>query len=220
MQSLKPQILPYTKKGLFATKMNEGITQIGAKVGGLWSSLSSGITSGLLSRSLGVNAEDVERMQASSPATLKESSQSLGAGTNISSGNVISSTQQPTLERRITTAKMKQLAEDTVAADRDGKNAPTLIDEELETLFAGFQKSRENQKQTEDTKLDQSEAEEKAKRLRREEMKVRALNRNGRVDYSIQESMLGTSPLSTLVSHLSYWVRSLILPRYLYTEFC
>jgi hypothetical protein len=31
------------------------------------------------------------------------------------------------------------------------------------------------------------EEERKAQRLRREEMKIRALNRNGRIDYCIQE---------------------------------
>jgi len=41
--------------------------------------------------------------------------------------------------------------------------------------------------------------------LRREEAKVRALNPNGRVDYSIQESVLDFNPINTIASHLSYW---------------
>jgi hypothetical protein len=36
-------------------------------------------------------------------------------------------------------------------------------------------------------------------------MKVRALNQNGRVDFSIQESVLDFNPINTIASHLSYW---------------
>ncbi|RAL59349.1 hypothetical protein DID88_006840 [Monilinia fructigena] len=88
------------------------------------------------------------------------------------------------------------------AADRDGAGtAPTLIDDEIETLYAGFQKRRKN-----DTpESDWAEVEERAKKLRREEMKVRALNQNGRVDFSIQESVLDFNPINTIASHLSYW---------------
>ncbi|KAM3081184.1 hypothetical protein ACMFMF_003100 [Clarireedia jacksonii] len=188
MSSMKPQLLPYTKKSIFGANMNQGITGIGAKVGqsvsGLWSSFSSGIASSLLNRSLGLTGEDVERMQASHSPTIRN--QSAGAGTNIGAG-VISA--PPALQRESTNEKMRQLAEDTAAADRDGTGAaPTLIDDEIETLYAGFQKQRKNHQKDGDS-LDQNwvEVEERAKKLRREEMKVRALNQNGRVDFSIQE---------------------------------
>lgn len=183
MSSMKPQLLPYTKKGIFGANMNQGITGIGAKVGqsvsGLWSSLSSGIASSLLNRSLGLTGEDVERMQASNSSTIK--GQSAGAGTNIAAGVI---PDHPNLQRENTNEKMRQLAEDTAAADRDGAGtAPTLIDDEIETLYAGFQKRRKNDM----PESDWAEVEERAKKLRREEMKVRALNQNGRVDFSIQE---------------------------------
>ncbi|OIW34200.1 hypothetical protein CONLIGDRAFT_214428 [Coniochaeta ligniaria NRRL 30616] len=62
MSSLKPQALPYTKKGIFGTVALQGLTGIGAKVGqsvsGLWSSFSAGIASSLLNRSLGLTQED------------------------------------------------------------------------------------------------------------------------------------------------------------------
>ena len=208
MSSMKPQLLPYTKKGIFGANMNQGITGIGAKVGqsvsGLWSSLSSGIASSLLNRSLGLTGEDVERMQAAS--TPKGPAPSVGAGTNISSGGVIPpSDNTPALQRENTNEKMRQLAEDTAAADRDGTstggNAPTLIDDDIETLYAGFQKRRKS----EVAETDWVEAEEKARKLRREEMKVRALNQNGRVDFSIQESVLDFNPINTIASHLAYW---------------
>ncbi len=58
MSTLKPQVLPYTKKGIFGSVAPQGLTGIGAKVGqsvsGLWSSLSSGIANSLLNRSLGL----------------------------------------------------------------------------------------------------------------------------------------------------------------------
>jgi hypothetical protein len=62
-----------------------------------------------------------------------------------------------------------------------------LIDDEIETLYDGFQKRRKDKTVEEDAKTDQEEAEERGRKLRREEMKVRALNQNGRVDFCIQE---------------------------------
>ena len=187
MSSMKPQLLPYTKKTISAS-----VTGIGAKVGqsvsGLWSSLSSGIASSLLNRSLGLTNDDVSRMEAPTPQT-RSASNSVGAGTNISAGGVISDI--PVLQRENSNEKKLQLAEDTAAADRDGTgaNAPTLIDDEIETLYAGFQKRRKSHQSDGGAKEgnDWVEAEERGKKLKREEMKVRALNENGRVDYSIQE---------------------------------
>jgi hypothetical protein len=122
-------------------------------------------------------------------------SQSVGAGTNISAGGVISDI--PTLQRENTNEKMRQLAEDTAAKDRDGSgaNAATLIDDEIETLYAGFQKRRKSHQTDHPSQHEWSEAEEKGKKLRREEAKVRALNQNGRVDYCIQESVLDFNPI-------------------------
>ncbi|KAJ4302539.1 hypothetical protein N0V88_002689 [Collariella sp. IMI 366227] len=106
-------------------------------------------------------------------------------------------------------------------------NEATLIDDELETLFSRFQKSRvemgvrrreskEGKGKEKDGKGGAAaaaglsrerlvEEERKAQRLRREEMKIRALNRNGRVDYCIQESVLDFNPINTIASHMSYW---------------
>lgn len=219
MSSMKPQLLPYTKKGIFGANMNQGITGIGAKVGqsvsGLWSSLSSGIASSLLNRSLGLTGEDVERMQASNSAAVKgqgqaqaqAQSQSAGVGTNISASVIGDhSHPQPPLHPQphphdTASEKMRQLAEDTAAADkaaadkdRDGNGsgnltiqAPTLIDDEIETLYAGFQKKRRSEMRNEMGMEEWAVQEERARKLRREEQKVRGLNGNGRVDFSLQE---------------------------------
>ena len=68
MSSLKPQTLPYTKKGIFGNVAPQGLTGIGTMVGqsvsGLFSSLTGGIANTLLNRSLGLSNEDVARIAA------------------------------------------------------------------------------------------------------------------------------------------------------------
>lgn len=190
MSELKPQVLPYTKKGIFGSVAPQGITGIGAKVGqsvsGLWSSLSAGLASNLLNRSLGLTQEDVARMSAN---TQPQHAASPGAGTNIQAG-VISTTSdmsQKAAERK------KWLAENSNSA-ADGRksisgNDMTLLDDDLETLYSKFQKKRVDLTKVDDEKVRDKylEEEKAATRLRKEENKVLALNRNGRVDYSIQE---------------------------------
>ena len=179
MASLKPQSLPYTKKGIFGVP-GQGLTGIGAMVGqsvsGLWSNITSGVASSLLNRSLGLTGEDQISSRQSVSSSYKQPTNapmSLGAGTNISGGGVI-----PPSEKTTRTEESRQ-------------HPPTLIDSEIETLFAGFQKRRKSHQSDESRDLGESrewqEAEERGNRLRREEAKVRALNSNGRVDYTIQE---------------------------------
>jgi hypothetical protein len=59
MAALKPQPLPYTKKGLFGAP---GIANIGAmvgqSVGTMWYSLTSGVASSLINRSLGITGDE------------------------------------------------------------------------------------------------------------------------------------------------------------------
>jgi hypothetical protein len=191
MSSMKPQALPYTKKTMAASVSGIG-AKVGQSVSGLWSSLSSGIASSLLNRSLGLTNDDIARMEAPGHATRSRNGsqtqqqpppQATGGGTNISGGGVIQDSSS--MQREMNDEKKKQLAEDTAAADRDGSRAKaaTLIDDDIETLYDGFQKRRKDK----DAQNDHDEAEERGKKLRREEMKVRALNQNGRVDFCIQE---------------------------------
>lgn len=90
-----------------------------------------------------------------------------------------------------TNERKKQLADSKSMMGRTSLsgNEMTLIDDELETLYSKFQEKRVDLAKTNDDgdAADWIEAERKSQKLRREEMKVRALNRNGRVDYSIQE---------------------------------
>ncbi|KAI1759634.1 DDHD domain-containing protein [Hypoxylon sp. FL1150] len=221
MSSLKPQVLPYTKKGLFGGVAPQGLSGLGVKVGqsvsGLWSSFSAGIASNLLNHSLGLSSKDVANFNAANASAASASNnmqkQTLpaGAGTNISSGGVISDTKA---QSEKTDARKRALARQNSSSGKgeSGYDA-TLIDDELETLYARFQKKRVEEHKNSVSRAEEGQelgeawaAEElKAQKLRREEAKVRALNRNGRVDYSIQESALDFNPINTIASHMSYW---------------
>ncbi|KXX75613.1 Phospholipase DDHD2 [Madurella mycetomatis] len=223
LEPLVSPALPYTKKGIFGSVAPQGLTGIGAKVGqsvsGLWSSLSAGIASNLLNRSLGLSQEDVAKITASQQQQQQEQQLlqqqhrlSPGAGTNISAGVIAEAKPLSDAERSEKTAeRMRQLARE--ANDGAGKEV-ALIDDELETLFSRFQKNRVDVGKEKGGSgsgpnglgADKwAEEERKVQRLRREEMKIRALNRNGRIDYCIQESVLDFNPINTIASHMSYW---------------
>lgn len=214
MSTLKPQLLPYTKKGIFDAMAPQGLSGIGMKVGqsvsSLWSNISGSITSSLLNRSLGLTNEDVANYQAqhqqqqqqqasgsgSTTPQADTNNASPGAGTNIIAGGVIS---DATAQQKQTEARKRALARRTTSTflavpglSREESDSATLIDDDLETLFSQFQKKRvEAMSRAEEQHKalgdEWAEAEAKSQKLRREETKVRALNRNGRVDYSIQE---------------------------------
>ncbi|KAH8169509.1 DDHD domain-containing protein [Sarocladium implicatum] len=201
MASLKPQQLPYTKKGIFDNVAPQSLTGIGAKVGqsvsDLWTNFSAGIASNLLNRSLGLSNEEVARL-AATPA----SEYPPGAGTNISGGGVL---QGSSLISDKTDERKKRLADTTKGSKKtDGKD-PALIDDDIETLFSKFQSRHSTEKSAEEKDDEWIEEGRKARKMRVEEAKVRALNRNGRVDYSIQEGTLDFNPINTVASHLSYW---------------
>lgn len=228
MSSLRPQALPYTKKGIFGAVAPQGLSGFGVKVGqsvsGLWSSFSAGIASSLLNRSLGFTSEDVANYNANHPPTSAANSNNTPAQSHgppsPSPGGLIADT---TAQSEKTMARKKALARQNTSGSpgssgrnssnggnsNDGGNdngadlgngaSVTLIDDELETLYTRFQKKRVEETKDNGNNGGGSDsggdnlgeawaAEElKAQRLRREELKVRALNRNGRVDYSVQE---------------------------------
>ncbi|KAF5022221.1 hypothetical protein F66182_5736 [Fusarium sp. NRRL 66182] len=217
MSTLKPQLLPYTKRGIFGNVAPQGLTGIGAKVGqsvsGLWSSLSAGIASNLLNRSLGLSSEEVARITAN--ASQGEGHSTEATGDKAAIGRGVPSAAE---KREATDARMKKLADTATGNATSDPGAsdhiPTLIDDELETLFSKFQKSRTQPSKDGETTASTDE-DQKARKMRREEAKVRALNRNGRVDYSIQDeiketnneyrSVLDFNPINTIASHMAYW---------------
>ena len=213
MSTLKPQPLPYTKRGIFGAPVGQGLTgisnRVGQSVSSLWSSMSSGLASSLLTRGLGYTGDEPTRTSSAGGDRGKSSAPlSMGAGTNLSGGTISSQSTAPlpaegTRIAKVDEAKQAQLATDALAAGEKGQHPPTLIDQELETLYAGYEKHRTDTSHTDPDEL--HEAEERGKKLRREEAKVRRLNSNGRVDYAIQEGAFDINLLAAIASHLSYW---------------
>lgn len=215
MSSLKAQPLPYTKRGLFAAPGMANLTaRVSQQVISGWYNLTSGVASSLINRSLGITGEE-QALPSDKPRPT--SSQYQVSSTNPSdtsnsevSRSVSSTTTVPPLpvtEVVATSNKQKALAESASKSEHPD-DIPALIDTEIETLYEGFQKRRRSQgsvRSTEPTDLEYELEQEKARRLKREEAKVRALNSNGRVDYAIQEGMFDVSLLASIASHLSYW---------------
>ncbi|KAJ5898605.1 hypothetical protein N7504_008893 [Penicillium tannophilum] len=83
----------------------------------------------------------------------------------------------------------------------------TLIDPDLETLYDGFQKRRSTQKKdsTRTSGEDDTYHDEQERKMKFEDAKVRSLNSNGRIDYSIQEGAFDISLIASIASHLTYW---------------
>lgn len=184
MAALKPQLLPYTKRGLFGVP-TQGLSNIGNRVGqsvsGLWSSLSTGIASSLLNRSLGLTTDDEVKLRD----TVASRSLSLGAGTNLGAGTLDADGARTTSANGGVNSDAAKVA---MADATDMTDQPkTLTESNIETLYAGFQQRRKSDEHQSNSRADWEVADEKAKKLKREEAKVRALNSNGRVDYSIQE---------------------------------
>ncbi|KAH7118716.1 DDHD domain-containing protein [Dendryphion nanum] len=215
MSTLKPQPLPYTKKGIFGAPVAQGLTGIGARVGqevtNFWSNVSSGIASGLLNRSLGLTGTDASKM-TSDLNQGSRSSRPLSVGPG---GNPLDDPARAFINEE----RRRRLAQEQIVPGHNGEQPPTLIDADIETLYAGFQKRRNSQEGEADREegeelssskdderdLEWQELEERSRKLRKEEAKVRALNANGRVDYSIQEGAFDISLLASIASHLSYW---------------
>ena len=207
MAQLKPQALPYTKKGLFGAPGIGNISQrVGQQVMSGWFNLTSGVASTLINRSLGITGQEQALPQdkarpsslLSKPANIL--TQAKAGATSAANGD----NQAPLV---IADGKKQQAIADAAKAS-DPAHVPVLIDTEIETLYAGFQKRRRSHVSTasdEPSGIEYEMEQERAKKLKREEAKVTALNSNGRVDYHIQEGMFDVSLLASIASHLSYW---------------
>ncbi|KAJ1707217.1 DDHD domain protein [Aspergillus flavus] len=107
------------------------------------------------------------------------------------------------------TLSQQSLNTDVDLANRLDRH-PTLIDSDLETLYDGFQKiksapGKSASAPASDDAPEHQGNEIRMKRLRTEDAKVRSLNSNGRVDYSIQEGAFDISMIASIASHLTYW---------------
>ncbi|KAJ9204009.1 hypothetical protein DTO021D3_8652 [Paecilomyces variotii] len=186
MAALKPQPLPSVKKSIWSASgqsLSNISSRVGQSVGSLWTNFTSGVASTLLNRSLGLSADGTHSQSApNSGAAQSQHLQQHGS-------SVISHGQAPAMSNTL----------DGDLGDR-GAKFQTLIEPELETLYEGFRKTRDKNKTS-----DFLENEERARKLKIEEAKVRSLNSNGRVDYSVQEGVFDISLIASIASHLSYW---------------
>lgn len=202
LANLPPQPLPYTKKGMFSAAAGQGLTNIGARVGqsmsSIFSSFSTGIATSLINRTLGISNEQASRLSSPLPtslsalATNKASDTSSSAdrlSANKSSSDVSPSQHGDDLSAPLSVEDAKRLVAQEYASletGEEGENPPTLLNTGLKTLYTGFQTEQDLALQA-GTPLDGPAVRQEAERVKREENKVRPLNKNGRVDYSIQE---------------------------------
>lgn len=205
LAELKPQPLPYTKKDMFGAA---GIANIGARVGQsvgtMWYSLTSGVASSLINRSLGITGEEQALPQdnpvGKTPASSKAAAKRASGGE--AGGDAAAPSAMPVADE-----KKQQAIAEAAMSSADPTYKPTLIDSEMETLYAAFQRRgrRPSRSQISDDGEYSGASTTQDRKMQREEAKVRALNSNGRVDYSIQESVFDISLLASIASHLSYW---------------
>ncbi|KAL4869955.1 hypothetical protein BDV12DRAFT_184745 [Aspergillus spectabilis] len=177
MSSLKPQPLPSVKRSIW-TASGQSLSLIGSRVGQSVGSLWTNFTSGVASSLL---------------------NRSLGISSEESSSQQSSSTRSQTQQRSAPPPKFGHL----------GDRSPTLIDTDIETLYEGFQKAKIKREKaavdSEDKHDTELQADRGLRKLKLEDEKVRLLNSNGRVDYSIQEGAFDISLIASMASHLTYW---------------
>lgn len=197
MASLKPQPLPYTKRGIFGAPVGQGFTGIGARVGKSVSSMWSSVASSLLTRGLGYGEEPTRTagtaQKSSGPLSMPSSTKgfavsSVGAGTNIAAGVIPAATPVPADGTEVAKmGRVDRVATDAQTASEKKQHPPTLIESELETLSGDFEKRRKFAQSDAETRdlgsgaikgsPEWAEAEDRGRRLRKEEGKVRRLNR-------------------------------------------
>jgi hypothetical protein len=158
----------------------------------------------LINKSLGITGEEQALPQdnpaGKTPASSKAAAKRASGGET--GGNAAASPSMPVADEK----KQQALAEAAMFS-ADPTYKPTLIDSEMETLYAGFQKPSRTpfRSRASDGGEYSGASATRDRKMQREEAKVRALNSNGRVDYSIQEGVFDISLLASIASHLSYW---------------
>lgn len=164
MATLKPQPLPSVKKSLWIASgqsLSMLSTRMGQSVGSLWTNLTTGVASSLLNRSLGLHAD------------------------------AASVTGDPNKEADdLASHKRTQSGSNPDGSHESDGHFQTLIESDLETLYDGFQKRGSSHQRAQSGSSgvnDDLTSEDQDRKLKLEDAKVRALNANGRVDYSVQE---------------------------------
>ncbi|GAQ06938.1 probable phospholipase C20G8.02, mitochondrial [Aspergillus lentulus] len=192
MSSLKPQPLPSVKKSLWAAP-GQSLSMIGSRVGQsvgtLWTNFATGVASSLLNRSLGLGSEETSQSTV------------IATGTQMPRGSLANSSLGEDGSSRSGSGVDSQEG----SADR----YRTLIDSNLETLYEGTNRTKTSHHNdilhSAATESAVGRESEDPRGLKMEDAKMRALNTNGRVDYSIQEGAFDISLIASIASHLTYW---------------
>jgi hypothetical protein len=202
MKDLPPQPLPYTKKGFFSAPANQPLGGVSARVATLWNSFSHGMVNSIINRTLGLTSEQQQRLSSplpaasfpseatspSPPSSLSTPYQSLPS----TAGTTPAGTHPPhlNLDAPLSVEDVKRLVAQSSASietGNEGQNPPTLLSTGLETLFSGFQRAAQSVAGTPLDGPTEKAVRAEGERVKKEEEKVKGLNKNGRVDYSIQE---------------------------------
>lgn len=158
MAKLKPQPLPSVKKSLWTTS-GQSLSILGSRMGQSVGSLWTNFTTGVASSLL---------------------NRSLG----LNGDDAFPAARTSGKPGDESTHRRSQSGSAQHGSDGSDDHYQTLIESDLETLYDGFQKSRSaHHGESPDSDTDTNQD----RRLKFEDAKVRALNANGRVDYSIQE---------------------------------
>ncbi|KAJ5170659.1 uncharacterized protein N7500_003442 [Penicillium coprophilum] len=158
MATLKPQPLPSVKKSLWTTS-GQSLSILGSRMGQSVGSLWTNFTTGVASSLL---------------------NRSLG----LNGDDSLSAARDSGKPRDESTHRRSQSGSTQHGSEGPDDHYQTLIESDLETLYDGFQKSRSvHHGESPDPDADTNQD----RKLKFEDAKVRALNANGRVDYSIQE---------------------------------
>lgn len=234
MAQLKSQPLPYTKKGLFAAPGIANISaRVGQQVMSSWYNLTSGVASSLINRSLGITGEEQALPQDKAKASASTgmnavagSSPDQAPAQATNSMPVVDRSRQEALADAARLSPTDEQAPTLIDAEietlysgfqkRSRSKTPSSLPRSAEPSGTSTDPSSNLDPSAAGSKVDASSTPstptteyamsmERARRLRREEAKVRALNSNGRVDYHIQEGMFDVSLLASIASHLSYW---------------
>ncbi|KAJ5400418.1 hypothetical protein N7465_010907 [Penicillium sp. CMV-2018d] len=176
MATLKPQPLPSVKKSLWTTS-GQSLSILGSRMGQSVGSLWTNFTTGVAS-------------------SLLNRSLGLNGDDASSAARTSGKPGDESTHRRSQSGSVQH------GSDGSDDHYQTLIESDLETLYDGFQKSRSvHHGESPDPDADTNQD----RRLKFEDAKVRALNANGRVDYSIQEGAFDISLIASIASHLTYW---------------
>lgn len=221
MAALKPQPLPYTKRGFFGASVGQGFTGIGARVGKSVSSMWSSVASSLLTRGLGYGEESTKgalNAKSSGPLSmgpnLNTSTSSSSAGTNLGAGVAPPTAPLPPRGTEIAKINEDKIDHDrTATSNADGGQHPrTLIQNELETLSGDFEKRRKSAQSDAEIRdlggavkgtAEWADAEERGRKLRKEEAKVRRLNRKFNITIRLCNrdiSLIRTQKMAALTS--------------------